>query len=126
MGWRPCETWTNKRLRQKEGSREAMKLGSWGTIFLTDLIAFSLFQHSIIPSFHYSCLKYAEWSAGDSLLSIICRNSDTYNPFLLCHLCALCGAKKYPDISRQYFNFWQPYFKVKKPWQNPGKGLYAY
>jgi hypothetical protein len=56
IGWRPCEAWTNKRLWQKEGSREAMMLGSWGTIFLTDHIAFSLFQHSIIPLFHYSII----------------------------------------------------------------------
>jgi hypothetical protein len=41
MGWRPCEAWANKRLRRKEGS--------WENKFLTDPIAFSLFQHSIIP-----------------------------------------------------------------------------
>jgi hypothetical protein len=36
-----------------------------------------LSHYSNIPSFHYSCLEYAEWLAGDSLLSTICRNSDT-------------------------------------------------
>jgi hypothetical protein len=35
--------------------------------------------YSIIPSFHYSCLEYAEWLPGDSLLSTICRISDTFN-----------------------------------------------
>jgi hypothetical protein len=52
MGWRPCETWANKRLRRKEGSWEAMKLGSWGNNSFPDPIALS--YHSIIPSFHHS------------------------------------------------------------------------
>lgn len=33
----------------------------------------------IIPTFHHSCLEYAEWGSGDSLLSTICRISDTLN-----------------------------------------------
>jgi hypothetical protein len=40
-------------------------------------------QHSITPSFHYSCLEYAEWLAEDSLLSTICRISDTCNCIFL-------------------------------------------
>jgi hypothetical protein len=40
---------------------------------------------------------------------------------------ALSGVQeKYPDIFRQYFNFWQPYFKVKKPWLHRGKVLFVY
>jgi hypothetical protein len=77
MGWRPCEAWANKRLRRKEGSWEAMKPGSWGNISFPDPIVLS--HHSIIPSFHYSCLEHAEWLAWDSLLSTICRISDTFN-----------------------------------------------
>jgi len=33
---------------------------------------------------------------------------------------------KYPDISRQFFNFWQPYFQMKNPWLHPGKVRYAW
>jgi len=40
-------------------------------------------------------------------------------------LCVLCGSKKYPVISRQYFNFWQPYFQMKKPYLHKGKVLFA-
>jgi hypothetical protein len=48
-----------------------------------------------------------------------------YKPFLLCHLCALCGAKKYSAIFRQDFTFWQPYFQMKKPYLHPGKVLFS-
>jgi hypothetical protein len=34
--------------------------------------------YSIIPPFHYSWLEYAEWLAGNSLLSTICRISAAY------------------------------------------------
>jgi hypothetical protein len=48
-----------------------------------------------------------------------------YKPFLLCDLCALCGAKKYSDISWQDFTFWQPYFQMKKPYLHPGKVVFS-
>ncbi|MGD2092032.1 MAG: hypothetical protein PVH61_38030, partial [Candidatus Aminicenantes bacterium] len=38
-----------------------------------------LFLYSNIPLFHYSCLEYAKWLPEDSLLSTICRISETFN-----------------------------------------------
>ncbi|MGD2093114.1 MAG: hypothetical protein PVH61_43535, partial [Candidatus Aminicenantes bacterium] len=41
------------------------------------------YQHDKIPMigelFHHSRWEYAEWLTGDSLLSTICRNSETSN-----------------------------------------------
>jgi hypothetical protein len=51
------------------------RLGKWDTDKQLDEML--LFHYSIIPSFHYSCLEYAEWLGGDSRLSTICRISDT-------------------------------------------------